>query len=480
MVKRNSRYLLRKALICTMAVLLAGSAVFAAAVPPDVAGSAQKDAITALVEADVITGSTDGLFHPFDNLTRAQACIIIVKAINPPNAEIAGTPTQRVPSSGFSDMTGYGWAEGYVSYAVRHGIVKGYLDGTFKPGSNVTCSEMLTMVLRAAGFADSDIGTSWPRDFIAKAIEEGITAGLPEDLPNFATKEIAARMAYNKFDVLRAIGAPPEEEDGDGDADADKPGDVETPQGLGNLTFAEGKFDGNITMYAGIAISSKVEVYTYGLKKDYKKDMKLPSKKSELRKDTIHKFKAADTPCFYAKTGNEITMMVLPTDTGFNGRIYCVINGYTNTTNGKGDAVYNLNTLAAAQKVSWLTADTNFVLPPPEYLDGEVYELTTTTAGGTIKSINKASDADSRKEFIEITSGAWEKVLDFSGGVVTIDNAAESKFGVEDSSVVYVLNADGKSYKVGRMGDVKKGSEIRAFSIRKNEEVASYITVKQK
>ncbi|MCL1810118.1 MAG: S-layer homology domain-containing protein [Clostridiales bacterium] len=473
----NRRNVLRTASVCLIAVMLAGSAVFAA-VPPDVSGSAHRDAITALVEAEVITGSTDGLFHPFNNLTRAEACIIIVKTINPPNAEIAGTPTQRVPESGFSDMRGYGWAEGYISYAARHGIVNGYPDGTFKPGNNVSCNEMLTMVLRAAGFSNSDIGANWPQDFIVKAIEEGITKGLPEALPDMATKEVAARMAYNKFEVLRAIGTPPEEEDDDEDSGAQAGEDA--PSGLGNLTFAEGKFDGDITKFAGTPISPKVEVYTYGLKKDYKRDMKLPAKKSEMRKDTVHKFKLAETPCFYVKTGGEITMMVLPTDTGFNGKVYCVINGCSNTVDGKGEQVYNVHTLAAAQKVSWLSADKSTDMPPPEYLDGEIYEMTMTKSGGTIISISKASDPGSRVEFIELTSGTWEKVMEFSGGVVTLDNAAESKFGVEDSSVVYILNSDGKSYKVGRMSDVRTGAEIRAFSIRKNEEVASYITMKQK
>ena len=465
-----------KIISMTAAFIIICSSLVFADVPADVVDSAHKDAITALVDAGVITGSTDGLFHPFDNLTRAEACIIIVKSINPPDAIVTGTPTQKVPASGFADMVGYKWADGYISYAVRNGIVKGYPDGTFRPGNNVTCDEMLTMVLRAAGFKDSEIGNNWPKDFVIKADLEGVTKGLPTALPDLATKEIAAQMAFNKLDVLRAIG---ESQEVTGEPDGDKTANNEnTPWGTG-MTFASGKFNNNMTEFAGTPISTKIEVYTYGVKADYKKDMKLPEKTGDYRKDTIHKYKLTETSCFYIKTGNEITTMILPMDVGFSGRIYCVINNSTNSTNGKGDKVNNIYTLAAGQQVSWLTKDSTINAPDSKfYLDGEVYELTASD-GIITKAPLKASDAGSNKNFVEITEpDQWEKVSDFSDTVISLEGG--NKFEVADNVVVYVLNSDGKSYKVGKTGNISKGSEIRAFSITEDGEVASHITVKGK
>ena len=470
-------------------VMLCGSLVFAA-IPEDVADSEHKGAITALIEAGVITGDIDGLFHPFDNLTRAQACIIIVRAINPPDAEIIGTPTQSVPASGFPDMRGYGWAEGYVSYAVRYNIVTGFPDGTFRPGDNVTSNEMLTMALRAIGFTNEEIGPNWPADFVAKANQEGITAGLSDPLPNLATKEVAARMAYNKLEELRATGAARHGEDS-GESGTDNGNNQNIPWDVENLTFATGRFNDNMTTFAGVPINPNVVVYTYGLRAGFNRTMELPASLTEYRRDTVHKFKLANTPAFYARTGNEITLMILPMDAGFSGRIYGVINSVSNTTDGRGEQVQNIHTLVAGRQVSWLTDARNnslpTVLPPADHLNGQIFELT--SQNGMIRRIATAQTPlpDRHPEFEELTDGwtaanGWAKVKDISRGTVIVElGSNEYQFAIADNAVVYILNSDGQSYRVGSQWDIREGSEIRAFMIDDEQgETASHITVNRR
>jgi len=453
-----------KTISLTIAMVMLSAGVAFAAIPADVPGTIYEEAILALIEEGAITGDTDGLFHPTDSLTRAQACVIIVKTINPPSAEVVGTTTQKVPESGFTDLKGYKWAEGYISYAVKNGIVKGYPDGTFKPGNNVTSNEMLTMVLRAAGYTEDQIGPAWPEDYIAKAEEVGITEGITS-LPNIATKEIAAQMTYNKLDALK--------EKGEGEGPVDKPEVGILPK----LTYATGKFNDTMTTYAGTPISADVVVYTYGLKANYKSNMTLPEKESEMRLDTVQKFKLAETPCFYQKEGGEITFMVLPMDAGFSGRIYGVINSSSKVVNGKGDTVNYIYTLAAAQSVAWFTADEATEAPDSaEYLAGEVYELS--ASNGTIKAISTADSGKGNKNFIELTAGStWNTVKNFADGNVTLEN--DGMFGVANNATVYVLSDDGKSYKVGRQSDIRKDASIRAYSISEDEEVASIITIKK-
>ena len=53
-------------------------------------------------------------------------------------------------------------------------------------------------------------------------------------------------------------------------------------------------------------------------------------------------------------------------------------------------------------------------------------------------------------------------------------------FSVADNAMVYVLSSDGKSYSVGRPMDVRKGVDIRAFSISEGGDIAMFITVKDK
>lgn len=238
-------------------LMLGSTTAFAAIVPTDIAGTSCEEAVKALAESGAITGDTDGKFHPEDNLTRAQACIIIVKTIDPLASLVNGTATQSGAKAGFADLRGYSWAAGYIAYAVEHGIVKGYPDGTFKPGVNVSSDEMLTMVLRAAGYTEDKIGTNWPADYITKAKEVGILKGIDETYPENATKGIAAQMAFNQMKELKAM-APTSSQEPQG-TDKDKPGNIPSTSGM---TFATGSFDDNLNTFAGKTISKSVEIYT--------------------------------------------------------------------------------------------------------------------------------------------------------------------------------------------------------------------------
>ncbi|ULO06830.1 S-layer homology domain-containing protein [Paenibacillus sp. 19GGS1-52] len=85
----------------------------------------------------------------------------------------------------FSDIAGH-WAEASIKQAVADGIVKGYLDGTFKPGNSVTRAEFAVMLMNTLqseevgadlGFTDrAKIGT-WAKQAVAQAIGAGIIHG---------------------------------------------------------------------------------------------------------------------------------------------------------------------------------------------------------------------------------------------------------------------------------------------------------------
>ena len=442
---------------------------------PDVAQSAHAEAITTLVEAEVIAGFPDGTFRPFNNLTRAEACIMIVRAIKPPSAELVGTATQTVPPSNFIDMlTGFSWADNYVSFAVRNNIVRGFPDGLFRPGNNVTNAEMATMILRAIGYTDAQIGRNWPYDFLAKAAEVGILDGLPEDLPLVATREVAAAMVFNKLDELRALGAQMEAEAGQ-EVEQEITGTGTVPWNVNNLVFANGRFNENITAFAGIPLSSDVQVFTYGIRNNFRQGMELPTQLNAFRRDTIHKYKNATTPAFYIMRGGEITIMIIPMDAGFTGRIYGVINEFSNTTNGRGEQVFNVHTLAAGQPITWLTQNNALSRPDSDVMSsGEVFEMT--SQNGAIRDIRRATDPGSHNDFRELTPGVWTEVS--SVDEVTITLANDRIFAVAPNATVYVLNADGQSYRTGRIANIRQGSYIRAFVISGVEEVATIITVR--
>ena len=186
-------------MLATVMVLALMSSNAFAAVPEDVTGQSYEVAVSTLMEKGIITGDTDGSFHPDSELTRAQACTIIVKAMNP-SANSAGTAKADV----FKDMAGYGWAAGYISYAVKTGVTNGYPDGTFKPGNNVTLNELVTMVLRAADYSDEKLGGTWPDNYLTKADELKLFNSIPTPLPAYATKWMAAEITYSLLDEIVA------------------------------------------------------------------------------------------------------------------------------------------------------------------------------------------------------------------------------------------------------------------------------------
>ncbi|MDX9889159.1 MAG: TolC family protein [Anaerovoracaceae bacterium] len=186
---------MKKILSISLAILLfisTGALAFGA-VPSDVLGKDYEKAVSTLFEKEIVTGSTDGLFHPEDPLNRAQVCVMVVKA--------AGGSFEE-GLSGFSDMVGYGWAEPFVLYAVQYGITSGYTDGTFKPSRSVSSNELVTFVLKAAGYSNDELTGVWPDNYISKGKELGLYKGLPEEMPLLATKWMAAQMLYNGLGLV--------------------------------------------------------------------------------------------------------------------------------------------------------------------------------------------------------------------------------------------------------------------------------------
>lgn len=454
----------------TLAFMLSTTGIFAA-VPDDVKGQSYEAAVSALMDKGIITGDTNGNFNPDSVLTRAQACIIVVKSMNPPAADVTGTATQSVAKSGFSDMTGYGWAEGYISYAVKHGVTKGYPDGTFKPGNSVTMNELVTMVLRAADYTDDTLGGTWPANYMTKASELNLLAGTPDVLPAHATKWIAAQVDYNALAQIEK--ANPQEE-------STSPSQ-ETPSGVPDttaMTFITGSFNSEMTTFKGKEISDDVKIYTYGLKKDFSSTMTFSKKIADYRMDTVYKYKNVETPAYYKVENDKIVSMVIPRDVGFSGLAYVVINGTYSSANAKGEAVTGLRTYAAGKEIKWLCEKGLTGIPAKtgvnSYLNGTVYEIKLTD--GIVKSIYQSTDSHRGDVFDEISGTAFAEVGDYSNNVVTLTSG--DKFEIKDNATVYVLEeGDQSEYKIGKQSSIKDGNKIRVYDMSDDEEISGDIVV---
>ena len=95
-----------------------------------------NNAISTLVNADIITGYTDGSFRPDAYITRAELAAIASRF-----DDISGGETR------LTDIDGH-WAEELISSAYNKGWVDGYPDGSFRPDQNITRAEVMTLVNR--------------------------------------------------------------------------------------------------------------------------------------------------------------------------------------------------------------------------------------------------------------------------------------------------------------------------------------------
>jgi PKD repeat protein len=155
--------------------------------------------INALVGLGIINGYSDNTFRPSNTLTRAQAAIMIVRAI--------GLSTEGVSSS-FTDVPPTHAAYKFISAAYQAGIINGYSDGTFKPIANVTRAQIAIMVQRAFNVQASETVISFtdvpegyaPKKFIetlaSQKIVNGYSDGTFKPLNN-VTRAQFSTMIYN-------------------------------------------------------------------------------------------------------------------------------------------------------------------------------------------------------------------------------------------------------------------------------------------
>ncbi|WP_040712438.1 S-layer homology domain-containing protein [Paenibacillus curdlanolyticus] len=137
-----------------------------------------------------------------------------------PNPNAEETPsTDPKPTVSFSDIAGH-WAEANIKQAVSDGIVKGFVDGTFKPNRTVTRAEfavMLTNVLKLQGegaelaFTDTASIGEWAQAAIAQAVHAGIINGYEDgsfrpDAP-ISRAEMAVMLAHALKLALKPGGA---------------------------------------------------------------------------------------------------------------------------------------------------------------------------------------------------------------------------------------------------------------------------------
>jgi|GEM_PF-5479477 len=104
-----------------------------------------KEAITYLLQQNIITGYPDGTFRPDQVVNRAEAMKMLYQTKRIP-AQEQGPGTFKIISP-FVDVQAQAWYSIPVIDAFKAGIVKGYMDGKFKPNHSVNTVEFIKMAM---------------------------------------------------------------------------------------------------------------------------------------------------------------------------------------------------------------------------------------------------------------------------------------------------------------------------------------------
>ena len=152
----------------------------AMAAPSDIAGHWAESVITQWQSKGLIQGYEDGTFKPGNTITRAEFVTLMNNA--------KGFWSEG--SINFSDVKNGSWFYSAVARAVAAGYVKGYSDGSFKPGNTITRAEAAVMIANAArlsaneagAYRFTDIGSipAWARGSVGAVVAAGYMTGYPD------------------------------------------------------------------------------------------------------------------------------------------------------------------------------------------------------------------------------------------------------------------------------------------------------------
>ncbi|NQX49606.1 S-layer homology domain-containing protein [Paenibacillus tritici] len=180
----------------------------------DTTGHWAQSSINLLASKLIITGTSNTAFSPAQSITRAEFAALMTRSLGLAPASSGTT---------FSDVKAGAWYADAVQTAAAAGLITGYTDGSFKPGSPITRQEMAAVLSKAmkftgqtltadpavlAKFRDASSIPAWSRAAVAEIASAGIIQGTPDGAfapAKLATRAEAATMLEKTLKSLQFI-----------------------------------------------------------------------------------------------------------------------------------------------------------------------------------------------------------------------------------------------------------------------------------
>lgn len=175
-------------------ILAAGLAVLLliSLFPSALAADSAADQATVLAALDIMSGDDKGELNPERTITRAEFTKMAVSA-HPTGRYSSGTSA----TSPFYDVPAGHWAAGYIASGVELGLIRGYLDGLFRPSGTITLEEAVSVLLRLLGYQDSDFVGAYPAPQLAACRSLALDAGVSAKPGEPITRRDAQALFYN-------------------------------------------------------------------------------------------------------------------------------------------------------------------------------------------------------------------------------------------------------------------------------------------
>lgn len=109
-----------------------------------------NDAITRLTQLGILQGYPDGLFRPGQTINRAEMVKMLMKALSP-GEQLSSCDI----GNAFPDVRSSDWFAPYVCLMHKKGFIKGYPDGTFRPGNAINFVEFAKITANVLGLSGS-------------------------------------------------------------------------------------------------------------------------------------------------------------------------------------------------------------------------------------------------------------------------------------------------------------------------------------
>jgi hypothetical protein len=206
-MKKSLSLILSLAMVFTMfaSVALADTAATTTATPSVTATTyTPQEKFDQLVAKGIFAGdpvkgaNLDGL------TTRAEFSVIIAK--------LWQLKDDSSSSAVYSDLTGYGWASGYIGAATKAGLLVGMGNGKFSPAGNVTLEQLAVVVATGlkldltATYGGTDKVSSWAKKYVAAAQKAGLP--LSGDLTKAAKRSDLIAVSFAAAPVIAAMLTP--------------------------------------------------------------------------------------------------------------------------------------------------------------------------------------------------------------------------------------------------------------------------------